>query len=114
MRVSDRIRLQHIVDTGESIARFISGRQRKDLDSDKMLLFAVVRALEMIGGAASRAEDETRMHTRGIPWADIVGMRNRIVPYWDVNRNIVWKAAAEEVPALLVALRAALAADAGD
>jgi uncharacterized protein with HEPN domain len=68
----------------------------------------------MIGGAASRVEDETRMNTTGVPWVDIVEMRNRIGPYWDVNRNIVWRAAAEEVPTLLVAVRAALAADTGD
>jgi hypothetical protein len=42
-------------------------------------------------------------------------MRNRsVLAHWDVTRTIVWKGAAEEVPAWLVALRAALVAGAGD
>jgi uncharacterized protein with HEPN domain len=106
MREDDRVRLQHMADAAQSISRFISGRERTDLDSDEMLLFAVVRAIEIIGEAAVRVSDETRRTAADIPWLDIVGMRNRIVhAYWDVNRTIVWKAAAEEVPALLERLR---------
>jgi len=106
MREDDRVRLQHMAEAAESIARFLAGRERSDLDSDEMLLFAVIRALEIIGEAASRVSDDTKRSVAGIPWLDIIGMRNRIVhAYFDVNRSIVWKAAAEEVPALLERLR---------
>jgi uncharacterized protein with HEPN domain len=80
MREDDRVRLQHMADAAQSISRFISGRERTDLDSDEMLLFAVVRAIEIIGDAAVRVSDETRRTAADIPWRDIVGMRNRIVP----------------------------------
>jgi len=71
-----------------------------------MLLFAIVRALEIIGEAATKVSDETRRTVVDIPWLDIIGMRNRIIhAYWDVNRTIVWNAAAKEVPALLERLR---------
>jgi hypothetical protein len=43
MQPDDRIRLEHMIEAGETIATFVSGRTRPDLDSDRMLLFAVVR-----------------------------------------------------------------------
>jgi uncharacterized protein with HEPN domain len=52
MREDDRIRIQHMIEAATEVARFISGRERPDLDSDHMLLFAVVRASAT---AASRA-----------------------------------------------------------
>ena len=101
-----------MADAAASIARFISGRERSDLDSDEMLLFAVVRALPIIGEAATKVSDETKRTVVEIPWPDIIGMRNRIIhAYWDVNRTIVWKAAAEEVPSLLERLRSVLPSD---
>ena len=37
-----------------------------------------------------------------VPWASIVAMRNRLVhAYFDIDRNIVWKTVAEEIPPLL-------------
>ena len=54
MQPEDRIRLQHMLDAAYTARRFMSGRTRADLDSDQMLLFAVVRAVEIIGEASRR------------------------------------------------------------
>jgi uncharacterized protein with HEPN domain len=35
MRPDDRIRLEHMVDAAENVARFVSGRSRPDLDADQ-------------------------------------------------------------------------------
>jgi uncharacterized protein with HEPN domain len=106
MRLDDRIRLEHMVDAAENVARFVSGRSRSDLDTDRMLLFAVVRAVEIFGEAASQLSDETRSRAADIPWRAIVGMRNRVVhAYFDIDADIVWKTAVEEVPHLLPRLR---------
>jgi uncharacterized protein with HEPN domain len=106
MRPDDRIRLEHMVDAAENVARFVSGRSRPDLDADRMLLFAVVRAIEILGEAASQLSDEIRSRAADVPWRAIVGMRNRIVhAYFDIDADIVWKTAVEELPALLPRLR---------
>ncbi|MBN1945333.1 MAG: DUF86 domain-containing protein [Bradymonadales bacterium] len=106
MREDDRIRVQHMIEAAQEVARFIAGRERSDLDTDRMLLFAVVRAIEILGEAANRVTEETRTGATQIPWKAIVGMRNRIVhAYFDIDGDIVWKAAAEEIPALLALLR---------
>jgi uncharacterized protein with HEPN domain len=40
------------------------------------LLFALVRAAEIIGEAASKVSDETRRTMPSVPWQQIVSMRN--------------------------------------
>jgi len=71
-----------------------------------MLLFALVRAVEVIGEAASKVSDETRMAHAGIPWKAIIGMRNRLVhAYFDIDPDILWVAATVEIPALLDQLK---------
>jgi uncharacterized protein with HEPN domain len=95
-----------MIDAAETVGRFISGRSRSDLDSDEMLVFALVRAIEIIGEAASRISGGTQQTFPEIPWRLIIGMRNRLVhAYFDVDREIVWKCATEEVPELLPKLR---------
>ncbi|MPZ46616.1 MAG: DUF86 domain-containing protein [Betaproteobacteria bacterium] len=106
MREDDRIRIQHMIEAAEACVQFISGRGRMDLDSDRMLLFAVIRGIEIIGEAASKVSEETRSDTPAIPWKAIIGMRNRVIhAYFDIDRDILWKAAAEEIPVLLSMLR---------
>jgi uncharacterized protein with HEPN domain len=41
--------MRHLIDALNSAIRFARGRERKDLDSDEMLLFALVRAVEVAG-----------------------------------------------------------------
>ena len=43
-----------------------------------MLIFAMVRAIEIIGEAAANISSECRERHPQIPWADIIGMRNRL------------------------------------
>lgn len=87
----------------------MAGRERADLDSDTMLLFAVVQAIQIVGEAASRVSPETRQATPSVPWARIIGMRNRLVhAYADIDREIVWKTVTVEIPAVLPLLTALL------
>ncbi len=40
--------------------KFASGRSRSDIENDEMLLFAIVRAIEILGEAASKVSAEGR------------------------------------------------------
>jgi uncharacterized protein with HEPN domain len=107
MRAEDRTRLRHMVEAAESALQFMTGRQRADLDEDRMLLFALVRAIEILGEAASRISEETRTTHPGIPWRAIIGMRNRLIhAYFSINTTIMWQTVTQEIPALLPQLRA--------
>jgi uncharacterized protein with HEPN domain len=107
MRAEDRVRLRHMVEAAESAGQFMTGRQRTDLDDDRMLLFAVVHAIEILGEAASKISEETRATHTGIPWRAIIGMHNRLIhAYFEINTAIVWQTVTQEIPALLPQLRA--------
>ncbi|WP_020507742.1 HepT-like ribonuclease domain-containing protein [Lamprocystis purpurea] len=107
MQDEDRIRVGHMIEAAEDALGFIAGRTRADLDTNRMLLFALVRAVEIIGEAASKVSDETRNAHAGIPWKSIIGMRNRLVhAYFDIDADILWVAVTVEIPALLAQVKA--------
>ena len=90
-----------MLDAADTVATFISGRDRAALDQDRMLLFALVRAIEILGEAATRLSAETRAAAPDLPWRQITAMRNRLIhAYFEIDLDILWKTAAEEVPAL--------------
>lgn len=99
-----------MLEAGEAALGFIAGRSREDLDSDRMLLFALVRALEVLGEAASKVSAGTREAIPSAPWPAIVATRNRLIhAYFDVDATIVWNTVTGELPSLLAALDRALA-----
>lgn len=105
MRTDDQVRIRHMLDAGHAAQRFIQGRDRNALDCDQMLLFALVRAIEVLGEAAAKVSDETRALAPDLPWAAIVAMRNRLIHgYFDVDADLVWLTVTRELPSLLHSL----------
>ena len=106
-----------MIEAAETACGFVSGRPRSDLDADRMLVFALVRAIEIVGEAGSKVNASTRETASDIPWPLIawpliVSMRNRLVhAYFDVDHEVVWKTATEELPLLLPRLRALVASE---
>ncbi len=88
MRRDDRVRLQHMLDAAEDAIRFAFGLTRRDLDANRMAMFAIVRAVEIIGEAAATVTDDTRQAHGGFPWRDMVAMRNRLIhAYYDISSD---------------------------
>lgn len=102
MTADDAIRIRHMIEAAQTALRFMAGRDREDLDSDEMLLFAVVQAIQIVGEAASRVSAETRSDTPSAPWVRIIAMRNRLVhAYAYIDRDVIWSTVTVEIPALL-------------
>jgi uncharacterized protein with HEPN domain len=109
MRRDDRIRLQHMLDAAQDAVSFIQGRVQTDLSNDRMLLLALVKSIEIVGEAAGQLSADTREMAPHLPWRAMIAMRNRLVHgYFDVDPDLVWKTATDELPALIVDLRALL------
>jgi uncharacterized protein with HEPN domain len=101
MNPDDRVRLHHVVDALNSAIRFARGRERKDLDSDEMLLFALVRAVEVAGEGTGKVSAKTRAELTELPWDSMIGMRNRLVhAYFDINHDILKATVIEAAPPL--------------
>ena len=83
----------------------VAGRARGDLDADRTLNLALVRLLEIVGEAAGRVPEEWRSQHPGIPWSQIVGLRNRLIHAYDeVDMDILWEILSSDLPALLAEL----------
>ena len=92
-------------DAAREALGFAAGRTRADLDEDRMLVLALVKAIEIIGEAASQIGQPTRERLPTIPWPAIVTMRHRLVhAYFDINLDTVWNTVIEDLPTLLTEL----------
>ncbi len=110
MRKDDIVRLRHMRDAAREAVAFIQGKNRVDLNDDRMLAFALVKAIEIVGEAANQVSATTRDELPEIPWADIVGMRHRLIhAYFDINLDILWQTIQRDLPPLITALDDALA-----
>ena len=106
----DATRLQHILDSARKAVRFTYGKSRDDLDSDELLALAITRLLEIIGEASTGVTETFRAKYPEIPWRQMSNMRNRLIhSYFDINYELVWKTAAQELPPLIAKLEKALA-----
>jgi uncharacterized protein with HEPN domain len=109
MRRDDEIRLRHMLDAAEDARTFVVGRDREDLEKDRMLALALVRSIEIIGEAGARVSAEGRDKVPEVPWTEIVAMRNRLIHgYFDVDLDIVWSTTQEDLPPLINILKTVL------
>ena len=58
MHEDDRVRLQHMFDAARESLSFVAGRERRDLDADRMLVLALVKSIEIIGEAGAKVSEE--------------------------------------------------------
>ncbi len=106
MRVEDKIRIMHMIESAQSAQEFLADKTYQDLQKDKQVAFAVIRALEILGEAASQVTQELRERYAHVQWRDIVSMRNKLIhAYFDINYRIIWSAVKEDIPRLLQQLK---------
>jgi uncharacterized protein with HEPN domain len=109
MYVDDDTRLRHMLDAAREAVGFARARTRDDLDTDRMLMHTLVRCLEIVGEAASKVTPERRAAVVGVPWRQIVGLRNQVVHnYVNVRLDVVWDTVTEDLPGLIARLEASL------
>lgn len=109
MRKDDDVRLRHMLDAAHEALGFVRGRNRVDLNSDRQLVLALVKAIEIIGEAAFRTSENARAQFPEIRWEDIVGMRHRLVhAYFDINLDVLWKTVQDDLAPLITRLEQVL------
>jgi uncharacterized protein with HEPN domain len=109
MRKDDAVRLQHIFDAPREAIGFAGGRGPSELDSDRMLVLAPVKDIEIIGEAASQVSEDTKANLPELPWADMIAMRHRLVhAYFEINLDVLWQTVRQDLPQLVTSLQEAL------
>lgn len=113
MHKDDTIRLLHMLEAAHEAIEFVQGGTRVDLNGDRQLVLALVKAIEIIGEAAFQVSRDAQEQLPGIPWEDIIGMRHRLVhAYFDINLNILWRTVQDDLPPLIAELDRATQDDA--
>ena len=102
MQKDDPVRLRHMLDAAREAELFAQNKTRSNLDTDRKLVLALVKDIEIIGEAAANITDRCQENMPQIPWSNITGMRNRLVhAYFDINLDILWKTVIEDLPSLV-------------
>ena len=103
-------RLRHMLDHATEAIEMAERRQREDLDNDRKLNLSLVRLAEIVGEAATHVSQTTQNELAGVPWPQIVGLRNRLIHGYDqVDFDVLWKIIQVDLPPLVVELRKAIA-----
>ena len=66
--------------------KFVKGMSYDEFVQDDKTVFAVVRAIEIIGEAVKNIPEEVRGSYPEIPWKDMAGMRDKLIDtllFWD-------------------------------
>ena len=103
---SDRERLDDILDAVDRIEAQ-AARGRDAFAGDELAQTAVIRWVEIIGEATRGLTEELRQAHPEIPWRQMVAMRNVLIHgYFDIDEDLVWSVAENDLPKLGVQIRA--------
>ncbi len=98
----DSVLLMDILSSARMIRTYLKDIALDQFLKDTQLQDSVIRRFEVIGEAAGRISSQFQEKYAEIPWSEMRGMRNRMIHrYDDIDMNIVWNTAQEDIPHLL-------------
>ena len=90
-----------MIDAINAAEAFTIGQTFDDFEADQKTIFAVSRAIEIIGEAAKQIPPELCEQYTNIPWKEMAGMRDKMIHhYFGVNLKILWNTVKADLPRL--------------
>lgn len=98
--------LLDIMLAAEDALSFIAGLDERAFLASGLHQSAVIRKLEVMGEAAGKVSKTFCAAHPEIPWAQMTGLRHRLVHnYGEVRFDIIWRVVKETLPSLITTLR---------
>ena len=102
----DNERLLHMLEAIDNIFEFVAGKTFDSYKKDKILRFAIIKNLEIIGEAAYLLSKDFKSKNDAVEWNDIIGMRHILVHgYYQINDEIIWATIETELTPLKLKLQ---------
>jgi uncharacterized protein with HEPN domain len=99
--VRDKGRLEHILQAIDNILEFTENIDYEDFIANKMLKFAVIKNIEIIGEASYKLTKEFCQEYKEIEWDIIVKMRHILVHgYYQIEDKFAWLVVQNELQPL--------------
>ena len=93
--------LEDILDAIQKATGFIGEMIFEQFPGDDKTVFAVIRALEIIGEASKNIPDWVKTDNADTPWREMAGIRDKLIhDYFGINLEVVWKTVKEDLPPL--------------
>jgi uncharacterized protein with HEPN domain len=101
--------LHDMVEYANDAEQFVAGMTYEQFLADRKTQLAVIRALEVIGEAATHIPAEVQNALTAVPWRDIKGMRNQLIhAYPGIDLHVVWDTVLHNLPPLKAQIAAIL------
>ncbi|MBA7545588.1 hypothetical protein ES705_37957 [subsurface metagenome] len=93
--------IQDIVEAMNAATEFVNNMAYNEFVEDTKTIYAVVRAIEIIGEAVKNIPEEVRKKYPEIPWKNMAGMRDKVIhEYFGVRLERVWETVKRDIPNL--------------
>ncbi len=104
-----RVYLEDILEAAGKAREFTTGLSFEQFEADEKSIYAVVRALEIVGEASKRVPQPIRDRATEVPWRSMSGMRDKLIhAYSGVDLKVVWGTVHEELPSVVTAIETLL------
>ena len=110
--VKDKGRLEHMLTAINNVEEFTKGINQEDFVNSKVLFFAVVKNIKIVGEATYMLTKEYKQSHQSVPWLIIEKMRHVLVHgYYTGSPEKVWATVQEDLPLLKKQIRDLLQED---
>ena len=112
MNERDQTYFEDMLSYSADAIAFLSAAERADLAADKLTRYALIRAVEIVGEAASKVSPDARAELADLPWRRIIGMRNTLIHgYRGMNLDLLVEVVRDHLPSLVSRLEQILGDD---
>ena len=93
--------IEDIIKAMDDASSFVRDMDYDSFSKDRKTVYAVIRALEIIGEATKNIPIEIKNNYPQIPWKDMAGMRDKVIhEYFGVDLKRVWSTVNVDIPKL--------------